>query len=113
MIKEGETVCFYEGELLSYTEGKRRERIGTCYLFFFKHKDRSWCIDATAENFTFGRLINHSQKHANVKPFACEVQGQPSIGFRAQKDIPPNNEILYPYGERDTDILRDNPWLLE
>lgn len=113
-IKKGEILCSYEGELIRYLDGQKRSaNNSTCFLFFFKYKEKSWCIDATKENCTFGRLINHSRKHPNLKAVACEVEGKPGIVFEAKVDIPANTQLLYDYGEHDKEILAENPWLRE
>lgn len=112
-IPRGQFVCQYEGELISYTEGRRRNLTGnTCFLFFFKLSEKSWCLDASEENFTFGRLINHSRCNQNVKPKACNANGHPGIQFVSLMDIPPGVELFYDYGERNRDLLKENPWLL-
>jgi len=36
------------------------------YMFSFKYRGTGYWIDATAENNTAGRLVNHSRCHANV-----------------------------------------------
>lgn len=113
-MKKGDFVCYYEGNVLSKKEGLRRIRdasTASCYYFFFKNKEQQLCIDATSENYTFGRLINHSRKEANLKPYSCQINGQPKIGFKLQKDILPNTELLYNYGETDPLIISQNPWL--
>ena len=38
-----------------------------CYLLFFKFDGKRLCIDATEEDNTYGRLINHSKNSANLK----------------------------------------------
>ena len=111
-IKKGDILCSYDGELITHSEGTRRSET-SCFLFFFKFKEKSFCIDATNENCTFGRLINHSRKKANVKPVACDVGGKPGIVFQAKVDIAENTEILYDYGERRKAEISLNPWLRE
>ena len=113
-IKKGEILCLYNGELISFSQEKKlTAETSTCFLFFIKFQEKSWCLDATKENYTFGRLINHSQKHANLKPVACVVDGKPSIVFQAKFDIPMNTQLFYNYGECNKEILNENPWLHE
>ncbi len=107
-------MCSYKGELITFSQGKKcAVETSTCFLFFFKFQEKSWCLDATKENCTFSRLINHSQKHANVKPVACLVGGKPGIVFQAKVDIPANTQLFYDYGECSKEILDENPWLCE
>ena len=68
IIKKGERVCQYVGELISYREGCKREvkldpSLGS-YMYFFQKGNRRLCLDATDEKKfpSFGRLINHSKK---------------------------------------------------
>ena len=113
-MHKGEFVCYYEGKIMSRKEGLMRYRnpcTASCYFFFFKHDGRQLCIDATSENYTFGRLINHSRQHANLKAYSCNWNGQPAIGFKVVKDILPNSELLYDYGERDKLTTAQNHWL--
>lgn len=112
-IHKGEIICPYEGELLTRCEGLRRYQAdeNSCFLFFFRHQEKSWCIDASRENFTFGRLFNHSRVSPNLKPVARMIGRTPIIEFIAKKDIPRGDELLWNYGEVDRDVLSQNPWL--
>lgn len=115
-FQKGDTVCAYEGELITGHEGRRRNRQYSehaCYLFFFKYKGNDLCLDATKETFDFGRLINHSRKCKNIKPVASEIGGIPGILFKALTDIHPGTELLYDYGEWSKEAIRANPWLLD
>lgn len=58
------------------------------------------------------RFINHGKgKLANVKPILDENGKTPQILFKAIRDILPNEELLYDYGERDREILKEFPFL--
>ena len=83
MFRKGEFICEYSDELVSRVEGEKRkesykEELGS-YLFFFKHEGKdlwfvAWInvlsiivvttnsIDATEDNGSKGRLVNHSKK---------------------------------------------------
>ena len=80
-------------------------------FYSIKVKDVTYCLDATEENNTLGRLINHSKKHYNLKPKTATVNGTPKLFFIASQDIAPGEELLVDYGERRRDIVKDNPWL--
>ena len=62
-----ECIIEYSGELLSWDAAKEREeqyeedpeKFGS-YMYFFSFKDKKYCIDATAEDGSLGRLLNHS-----------------------------------------------------
>ena len=116
-FQKGDFICYYEGDLVTRMEGTRRSQslspYAPCFMFFFKKFDKQWCIDATKESFTFGRLINHSKSKANIKPFSGFVKDRICVEFRAICHIPPNVEIFYDYGERDSATILANPWLRE
>jgi len=66
-----EVVCDYSGDLLSHKEGKKKydatPEASTGYMFSFKYQGISHWLDATEERPGYGRLINHSRCHANVR----------------------------------------------
>ena len=68
-------------------------------------------IDATKESGRMGRLINHSRKHANLIPRLFEMNDLPHLCFLAADDIEPQQELMYDYGERSSDIVAHHPWL--
>jgi SET domain-containing protein len=90
--------------------------------------DRS--VDATKSK-RIGRLINHSQKHYNLKTKLYVVDETPHLGLVATRvklscrllcglsmshllsvqQITPKEELLYDYGERNPDTLKALPWL--
>ena len=61
---------------------KEYEKLGAgSYILEFKFKERWWAIDATMEDGSIGRLINHSKKFQNVKPVVGHKNGMPFIYF--------------------------------
>ena len=119
IIKKGERVCQYVGELISYREGCKREvkldpSLGS-YMYFFQKGNRRLCLDATDEKKfpSFGRLINHSKKKANVNPCVVGSIHSPEIWFFALRDIAIGEEILYDYNDQNEASLEKFPWLLE
>ena len=60
-----------------------------------------YSIDATNDDGTFGRLINHSKESPNTIPKVIGVQGAPNIYFEA---IAISEEILYNYNDRCRDV---------
>lgn len=93
-IECGADVVRYSGELLNYSEAKRRERICNkdpelygSYMFFFRVNGKAnrpfrnhqfACIDATKEPDdpadNLGRLLNHSCS-PNLKPVSILMDG--------------------------------------
>ena len=83
-------------------------------MLFYKHDSKKLCIDATAEDSSVGRLINHSIKDANLKmKVVVADRGSPQVVFVASKEIHSENELTYDYGERRKRVVDDNPWLKE
>lgn len=123
-IEQGEFVCEYKGELLSnLTASKKRNKWppdvddwtteGNFSFFFETKSGQQFCIDAN-NSTCMGRKINHSRKKFNVKPIVIEeVKGKPRLFFKAVRNIPVGEEILYDYGEKAQDILLVHPWLCE
>ncbi|KAI6230394.1 [Histone H4]-lysine(20) N-methyltransferase [Aphelenchoides fujianensis] len=113
----GEFVLEYKGDLLDQSEAVARERryeddpsVGS-FMFFFKHKDRRWCVDATAESPHKCRLLNHSVARPNLRPRLVEVDHSVRICFFAIRDIGEGEELLFDYGDRSPTNIADNPWL--
>ena len=115
----GDFVCEYAGEMITYARAKEREAkyaldpaIG-CYMYFFEHKTKSWCIDATAETNRLGRLLNHSKLGGNCHTKLFEINAKPYLILVAARDIRPGEELTYDYGDRNKMSLQSHPWLAE
>ena len=67
---KGEFVVEFVGELITEKQGVEREESYPeekgSFVFYFKHRGKSWCVDATEESGRLGRLINHSKTNTNV-----------------------------------------------
>ncbi|KTF87014.1 hypothetical protein cypCar_00027582, partial [Cyprinus carpio] len=73
-------------------------------MFEFKWRGKTWCIDASREDGSFGRIVNDDHKHPNCKMKKIDVNGQPHLCLFALNDIKEGEEISYDYrGE-------DYPW---
>lgn len=118
----GENVCEYRGKLMSGKEGDEVEKqrefnddlAGTktmSYAFFFKYQEKNYCIDATYDDGSIGRLINHSKGNRNVKPKIVVLGKTPHIVFEAIRDIEPEEEILYDYGDTRKSVVEHNTFL--
>ena len=68
-------------------------------------------VDATKEDDSLGRLINHSRTNANLKSQGIEVDDTPHLIFYAIRDIKHGEELAYDYGDRSAASLRIHPWL--
>ena len=117
-IAKGEFVCEYTGELLTEAESNVRaleydftdnDCEKGCYMFWFKHGKEWFCLDASKDDGSFGRLINHSKRKPNLRPRVCAHS--PKLFFYACRPISAGDELAYDYGENNPKILAMFPWL--
>ncbi|XP_047669341.1 uncharacterized protein LOC125141181 isoform X1 [Tachysurus fulvidraco] len=114
---KGDFVAEYRGEMIDFIESQRRRRIyhDACgvFMFDFKWKGKTWCIDAAKEDGSFGRLVNDDHKHPNCRMKKIEVDRRPHLCLFALKDIKQGQEITYDYGGTDwpwrSKVMEDNP----
>jgi len=117
LFRKGEFVVEYAGDLIDMTEARIRERLYAadqntgCYMYYFQHKNQSYCVDATSESRRLGRLVNHSRSQGNLIPKVVEVEDRPHLLLVARVDIAPGDELLYDYGDRSRVSLKYHPWL--
>jgi histone-lysine N-methyltransferase SETD8 len=116
-IMKDDYVVEYKGELVTSKVAKSREKLYEgdqskgCYMYYFKVDGKNYCIDATEEDNSLGRIINHSINDSNVKAKSAVVEGKPRLFFIATKDIGRGEEVLVDYGDRRKDVMEENPWL--
>uniref|UniRef100_A0A0N4ZKF2 [histone H4]-lysine(20) N-methyltransferase n=1 Tax=Parastrongyloides trichosuri TaxID=131310 RepID=A0A0N4ZKF2_PARTI len=117
IFKKGDFVIEYIGTLLSAKaanklekEYKKDENLGS-YMYYFNHKGRNWCIDATKESPYKARLINHSCLRPNLKTKIVDIGDKFHLIMVALRDIEIGEELLYDYGDRTTESVINNPWL--
>ncbi|XP_059614191.1 histone-lysine N-methyltransferase PR-Set7 [Phlebotomus argentipes] len=113
---KGDFVVEYIGDLISNCEAGKREQIyaedhnAGCYMYYFKHKNVQYCIDATKETGKMGRLVNHS-RNGNLMTKIVDYKGRPHLVLLAKEDIEPGKELTYDYGDRSKESLLHHPWL--
>lgn len=118
-FKRGDFVVEYAGELIDLLAAKEKESEYSqditkgCYMYYFNHRDKQYCIDATKETGRYGRLINHSCKTPNcvTKVVMLPNQVEPRLILVAKQDIQIGTELLYDYGDRSKESLKAHPWL--
>lgn len=115
-IIRGAFVCEYAGDLIDRREAERRDEIYEVdrkgsYMFYFNWSNKCYCLDATEPTYRLGRLVNHSRKRPNCKMEIFPHTEKPYLILTAIRDIEPNEEILYDYGERNKTAIKANPWL--
>lgn len=115
----GDLVLRYCGKLVSAKSGREIESalmeadIDDSYLFFFRCKNKEWCLDATIDDGLYGRMVNHSRLRPNCKPASVVLDQAPALGLFARRDIVPGEEVLYDYGETCQSVIDELPWLKE
>ncbi|VDN42624.1 unnamed protein product, partial [Gongylonema pulchrum] len=85
------------------------DNIGS-FMYFFKFKNKQYCVDATDETSDKGRLINHSVLRPNLKTKVVELKGTKHLILVAKRDIEVGEELLYDYGDRTPCSVAENPW---
>ena len=117
-LSRGTILCSYPGELISAKEGYSRESPYLKknpnmlnYLYWFDANGEKLCYDATEETGGVGRLINHSIKNPNLVTKVSTNGPRPVLYFVAIKNILPDTELLYNYGETRKDVIQTFPWL--
>ncbi|CAJ1048439.1 uncharacterized protein LOC119023775 isoform X5 [Xyrichtys novacula] len=104
-IEKGSFVVEYRGELISQNERDKRQKKYTekqsAFLFDFIWNNTKWCIDASNEDDSMGRLVNDAHKSPNCKMKKMTVQFKPHLCLFAIKDIQAGSEITYDYGESE------------
>jgi histone-lysine N-methyltransferase SETD8 len=84
-------------------------------------------IDATKDDGSLGRLVNHSRLPVGRQPkthgpktppkqnahviILKNIEKRPRLLYIASRDIAPGEEVLFDYGERRPEVIAKNPWL--
>ncbi|XP_034027942.1 uncharacterized protein LOC117512090 [Thalassophryne amazonica] len=100
-IEPNTFVVEYRGNIFPLKE-LSKEKCGDTlnnYVFEFLWKDEYWCIDASKEDGTFGRLVNDDHRNPNCKLRKIIYEGKPHVCLFALKKIYPGDEITFDYGE--------------
>jgi hypothetical protein len=114
LIGEGSTVCQYKGVLMEFDPHVLPR---SNYYFDFTIRNEydvqsRIIIDATDEDGTFGRMINHGKTSANLKSVKdVDTHGNRIILFKATRDIGIGEELLYDYNDTSPRAVSAFPWL--
>lgn len=115
-FQRGEYVVEYHGDLIEITDAKKREVLYAqdsstgCYMYYFQHLNKTYCVDATKESNRLGRLVNHS-KTGNCHTKLHNINNVPHLILIASRDIKASEELLYDYGDRSKSSIEAHPWL--
>ncbi|KAG1940493.1 N-lysine methyltransferase KMT5A [Pimephales promelas] len=103
---KGDFVVEYRGDMINEAELQRRRKRyhASCaaFMFDFKWRGKTWCIDASREDGSYGRIANDCHNHPNCKMKKIDVNGKPHLCLFALNDIKEGEEIAYDYGEKTT-----------
>ncbi|XP_077121903.1 uncharacterized protein LOC143784261 isoform X2 [Ranitomeya variabilis] len=101
-IEKGSFVAEYRGELINLDESQKRsikDPNFKNFVYEFQWNEKIWCIDASQDNDSLGRLVNDEYKNPNCKMKKVMVEKKPHLCLFAISDINPGEEITYNYGD--------------
>ncbi|CAJ1081563.1 uncharacterized protein LOC113091074 [Xyrichtys novacula] len=99
-IQAGDFVLEYRGELITLEQCKEKcySETQSTFLYEFQWQKQQWCIDASKEDGSLGRLANDNHKSPNCTMKKVIVNNRPHLCLFAVKDIAIGAEIDYNYG---------------
>jgi SET domain-containing protein len=80
----------------------------SCLVHF---SGRHYCVDATHEDGSYGRIANHCKKNSTAYTKAIYSNNKIRLIILAKKSIHIGEEITIDYGERRPEIIEKFPWL--
>ncbi|XP_045915514.1 uncharacterized protein LOC123977076 [Micropterus dolomieu] len=101
-IKPSMFVVEYRGNIVSHKDTSSRKKCGdtlNSFLFEFSWKGAHWCVDASKDDRTLGRLVNDDHISPNCEMKKIVYEGKPHLCLFAVKEISPGEEITYNYGD--------------
>ncbi|XP_034549926.1 histone-lysine N-methyltransferase, H3 lysine-36 specific-like isoform X5 [Notolabrus celidotus] len=100
-IEQGSFVLEYRGEFISVEECRSRHYSETqsTFLYEFYWQKRQWCIDASKEDGSLGRLVNDNHTSPNCIMKKVIVNNKPHLCLFAVKNIEIGSELDYNYGD--------------
>ncbi|XP_034530164.1 histone-lysine N-methyltransferase, H3 lysine-36 specific-like isoform X3 [Notolabrus celidotus] len=100
-IEQGSFVLEYSGEFISVEECRSRHYSETqsTFLYEFDWQKRQWCIDASKEDGSLGRLVNDNHTSPNCIMKKVIVNNKPHLCLFAVKNIEIGSELDYNYGD--------------
>uniref|UniRef100_A0AAZ1X859 SET domain-containing protein n=1 Tax=Oreochromis aureus TaxID=47969 RepID=A0AAZ1X859_OREAU len=104
-FQKGDFLLEYRGKLIPKEECERRHRVYhdslKVFMFEFKFDGKLWCVDASQEDGSLGRLVNDNHISPSAKMKILNINGKPHLCLFASRDISPGEEIDYNYGDSD------------
>ncbi|MCI4382430.1 hypothetical protein PGIGA_G00014790 [Pangasianodon gigas] len=103
-IEEGSFIVEYRGVLR-----EAGQCIPDAYSYYFIYNNTRYCIDASVDDGSLGRLVN-DDSNPNAKVKVISISRIPHLCLFALRDIQPGEEITYDYGGYDLPWRRGT-WL--
>ncbi|XP_047460236.1 uncharacterized protein LOC125019481 [Mugil cephalus] len=98
-IEPSTFVVEYRGNILTHKEMQKCGDTSDEIMFDFRWKGTNWCIDASAEDGSLGRLVNEDHTNPNCEMKKIVYKGRPHLCLFALKKISPDEEITFIYKE--------------
>ncbi|ELT95001.1 hypothetical protein CAPTEDRAFT_49838, partial [Capitella teleta] len=98
-FQKGDVVCDYFGKVVKLGAHHDHRRVTlerTTYCFYFEFKEQKYMIDASQDDGSYGRLINHSLT-PNLKPVKVHMEAW--LVFKAKRDINVGEELSFDYAD--------------
>ncbi len=108
-FRSGSVVCDYHGPVLKRDQAESLRRSMSAaesnYMYFFKYDSQRLCIDAATVPCvchpriptTFGRMVNHSGVHPNLRTVCRRIGDRVHLLLVATTDVNPNEEFFFDY----------------
>ncbi|KAL1250797.1 hypothetical protein QQF64_018593 [Cirrhinus molitorella] len=102
---KGDFLLEYRGDLISKEECERRQSIYhdalKVFLFEFRYNGKLLCVDAARDDGSLGRFVNDDHINPNSRMKTICVDGKPHLCLFATRNISPDDEITYDYGDSE------------
>ncbi|XP_075886472.1 uncharacterized protein LOC142890974 isoform X7 [Nelusetta ayraudi] len=98
IIEPSTFVVEFRGRITSHSEKKNGNDLDK-FVYHYSWKGTNWCVDASNEDGSLGRLVNDEHVNPNCKMRTVVCEGKPHLCLFAVKKICPGEEITYNYGK--------------
>ncbi|XP_049342007.1 histone-lysine N-methyltransferase SETD5 isoform X7 [Astyanax mexicanus] len=102
---KGDFLFEYRGDLISKHESENRQKLYhdalKVFMFEFRYNGKLFCVDASLDDGSLGRLVNDDHLNPNSKMRTITTGGKPHLCLFATRSINPGEEITYNYGDSE------------
>jgi SET domain-containing protein len=110
VIAKHEYICLYQGTTLCHGPANtpidsilNNQTFNSSYNLFYTNDKKLYSIDSSDKKYLCA-YINHSRKLANVFARKLNFNNMPLIFMFASRMIKKDEQILFDYGDRDSDL---------